>query len=98
MGRDIPATADTLLSAISGVAGIGTLVVLDFQALMAGTSAQTLGNVLLFDSNGNLISNSITNGSVTVTGGTVVTPEPSSLMLIGTSVLSLIGLVRKRIA
>jgi hypothetical protein len=91
--------ADTLLSAISGVNGGGTLLQFDFIATGVGASFLNLGNVLLLDSSGNEIASSITNGSVTVTGtgGTVPAPEPgvNMLLLSAFCAFALIALFKK---
>jgi Cohesin domain len=91
--------ADTLLSAISGVNGGGTLLQFDFIATGVGTSFLNSGNVLLLDSSGNEIARSITNGSVTVkgAGGTVQVPEPgvNSLLLSAVCVFGLIAVFKK---
>ena len=91
--------ADTLLSAISGVNGGGTLLQFDFIATGVGTSFLNSGNVLLLDSSGNEIASSITDGSVTVkgTGGTVQAPEPgvNILLLSAVCVFGLIAVFKK---
>lgn len=86
----ISATADTLIGAISGVSGDGTLAVVTFTALAAGTSSIDLSNVTLLDSGFNSIDASFQGGTVIVTPGTTVTPEPTTfvLMLTGMSILA----------
>ena len=86
---------DTLLSAISGVTGGGTLVVFDFTALSPGTSTFTIENEILQDSTGAVLSDATTSGSVTVQGSTVV-PEPSGLLLLSVGALGLVGLALKQ--
>ncbi len=87
MGGTIAFNADTLVGAIPGVSGGGTLASVEFEALATGTSVISLNDVELLDSNFNLIDYSAANGSVLVT-----TPEPSSLALLGSALLLLIGL------
>jgi general secretion pathway protein D len=74
------ATADSLLTAVSGAAGSGTLVTFDFTAIGAGNSALTLSNLFLLDSSLAAINGTTQNGSVTV--GKVGVPEPSALVLL----------------
>jgi hypothetical protein len=76
-GGSILSTADTLLSAVPGANGGGTLAVFDFTAIGSGTSPITLSNVLLLDSKLNSLSASVRDGSVAVSP----VPEPSSLLL-----------------
>jgi general secretion pathway protein D len=97
VGGTITSNADTLLGAIPGVSGSGTLIVFDFTALAPGTSIFTIGNEILLDSTGAVLSDTTTNGSVTVQGPGAV-PEPSSLMLLGVGVLGLAGLALKKTA
>jgi hypothetical protein len=92
----ITLNADTLLTAISGVSGGGTLLDFDFTAIGSGTSGLGIQNVILQDSNGAILGDTVTNGSVTVQSGTVVTPEPSSLLLFGMGALTLGLLLVKR--
>jgi hypothetical protein len=87
--------ADTLLSAISGVTGGGTLVVFDFTALSPGTSTFTIENEILQDSTAAVLSDATTSGSVTVQGSTAV-PEPSGLLLLSGGALGLVGLALKQ--
>ena len=91
----ITLNAGTLLSAISGVTGGGTLVVFDFTALSPGTSTFTIENEILQDSTGAVLSDATTSGSVTVQGSTVV-PEPSGLLLLSVGALGLVGLALKQ--
>jgi hypothetical protein len=81
--------ADTLIGAIPGVSGNGTLVLFDFTALAQGTSALTISNVILQDSTGALLNSTTTGGSVTV-------PEPSSLMLLGAGLFGILSLTLKK--
>jgi hypothetical protein len=52
--------ADTLLSAISGVSRSGTLIEFDFAALAHGTSTLTIGNEILQDSTGAILTDTTT--------------------------------------
>jgi adhesin HecA-like repeat protein len=72
----IAATADALVGAV-GVSGSGTLAVFDFSAIGSGTTDLTVSNVILVDSNGNLI-NLVSN-----------TPEPSTVILFALGALGL---------
>src|ERR1022692_186149 len=66
-------TADTLIGAIPGAAGAGSLAVFDFEAVAGGVSTLTLSNIILLDSNLNDISFTEQSGQVSV--GSAV-PEP----------------------
>jgi adhesin HecA-like repeat protein len=79
----VAATADTLISAMSGVTGSGTLAVFDFTAIANGATGLTLSNVILVDSNGNLI-NTVANS-----------PEPNALILFAVTLLGALGFRRK---
>jgi len=69
------ATADTLLTAVSGVSGSGELAVFTFDAVGPGTSAVTIQNETLLDSALNFISDTATGGSVSVKSSTIAAPE-----------------------
>jgi hypothetical protein len=73
--------ADTLIGALVGVDGSGTLATVEFNAIGAGDSAVTLNNIILLDSNVNNIDFTSTDGSINVSG-TAVVPEPNSVVLI----------------
>lgn len=85
-------TADTLETAIAGANGNGTLVEFRFNTIGQGTSSLNLDNVILLDSQLNLISSATANGRVTVTsgGGTVPTPEPSTLAFLAAGILPIV--------
>lgn len=81
----------------------GTLVTVDFTALAAGTSAITLGNVILSDSFGNSLPFSATPGEVTISGavtgggGGTGVPEPGTLLLLGVGAIAIgVGALRRR--
>lgn len=80
--------ADSLIGAISGVSGDGTLATLSFQALALGTSPVDLSNVILLDSTFSDISFNTANASVNVV------PEPATFILLGSGLLS--GLALKK--
>jgi hypothetical protein len=75
LGGTVFATADTLLTAVSGVSGSGELAVFTFDAVGPGTSAVTIQNETLLDSALNFISDKATGGSVTVQSGAIAAPE-----------------------
>jgi hypothetical protein len=90
VGGSVSSTFDSLVSFVPGVNGNGTLAVLNFNALAAGTSALSLANVLLVDSFGLPITGFSTSpGSVTIGGRTAV-PEPSSLLLLGAGLAAML--------
>ena len=98
VGGSITASADTLIGAISGVDGSGTLVVLEFTGLAPGTTSIDLANVTLLDSNFNSIDFTTEDASLTVQGGVTPAPEPSVLLLLGIGLIGLLGLGRRNIA
>ena len=89
-GGTVAFTADTLLTAISGVTGDGTLASFSFEAIGDGTSDLTLSNVQLLDSNLNPIDVDLSGGSVDV-GETSTAPEPSSFLLSAAAILATVG-------
>jgi general secretion pathway protein D len=74
-------TADSLLGAVDGVSGDGTLARINFTSLALGTSAIDFANVFLLDSTLTEISATTESGSVTTT--TTSVPEPASVLLLG---------------
>ncbi len=81
--------AATRTGAIPGVNGDGILATISFQATGAGTTAITLGNVLLSDPS----AQPLTVGSLTGTSVTVI-PEPGTLMLLLSGLMGLAALGR----
>lgn len=96
VGGTITFNADTLIGAISGVSGSGTLAVFDFEALAAGPSPVTLANVLLFDSTGASIIPSSTGGSIVTVENASSVPEPALAALVGTVLVGLLMYRRRR--
>ena len=94
-GGDISANADTLIAAIPGVTGDGTLVKFEFTALAAGTSAISFANEILLDSslNDTTADSTFQNGSVTVSDASTV-PEPKTLTFLCVGLLPLM-LIRR---
>jgi hypothetical protein len=94
IGGTVTFNADSLLGPPPGVTGDGTLLVFEFTALNAGTSALTIENEILQDSLGDITSDTTTAGSVTVEtsgggGGIPTVPEPSTLLLLLLGVVAL---------
>jgi len=85
-GGSVTNNANTLLTAISGVSGGGTLEVFDFTATHSGSAAFSLQNVTLLDSQLQSIGASLSGATVTVKGSTSV-PEPSSALLFALGLL-----------
>jgi hypothetical protein len=93
VGGSVSGNANTLLSAVPGVTGSGTLEVFDFTANKSGVAALSLANVTLLNSQLGSIEASVSGTSVTVKGSTSV-PEPSSLVLLA---LGLFGIAKRDI-
>jgi hypothetical protein len=94
VGGAVSGTADTLLTAISGVTGSGTLAMFTFTAIGSGASTISIQNVTLLDSGLNSITNTTMDGSITV----APVPLPASFLLLATGLagLSLTRLKAKR--
>jgi len=88
---NITFNADTLETAISGANGSGTLIEFSFAASSVGTSFLNLDNIILQNSQGDLISSSTTNGSVSVTSVTVPTPEPGTFAFLVVGFLAIVA-------
>jgi len=88
--------ADTLVGAIPGVTGNGTLVTVQFKALAAGVSPVSLLNITLLDSGLVTIPVTAAMGTVTVQGSAVIIPEPNSLSFFACLVLVLMLVLRSR--
>ncbi len=88
-GGTIQLVADTLFSAGPGVAGPGTLAVVQFTAVGAGTSSLDFvpADLILQDSQGNVLD--VTAGSANVSS-VVSTPEPATLFLVQAGIVLLI--------
>jgi Dockerin type I domain/Cohesin domain len=93
VGGSVSDNADTLLTAISGVSGSGTLATFELTALASGESSLSAFNLILLDSSVSEIDAAVQNGSVTVSS--VATPEPRYAgLLVGGGLLLL--LLRRR--
>jgi Cohesin domain/PEP-CTERM motif len=98
VGGSVSFNADTLLGPPPGVTGDGTLMVIDFTAIGAGTSAVTIENnadLFFQDSSGDILDPTLENGMVTVAGATAV-PEPSALSLLAIGIVGLMGFAKRR--
>jgi len=92
VGGSIVFNADTLLSSPPGVNGSGSLAVFDFTAIANGTSTLDLANIFLLDSTLANINFTANNGSVTI--GTPAVPEPGTLTLLISAIISLAAFTR----
>jgi len=81
IGGHITFTADTLVGAIPGVTGSGTLATATFSVNTVGTSAVSPGNVILLDSSLGGITATIQNGSISTVAPTVSIPTLSEWSL-----------------
>ncbi len=85
---------DSLLTAIAGASGSGTLLTISFNAIAAGSSALSFGDTLALDSQLNDIAVTWTNSSLVVTA----VPEPESALMLAAGML-LVGMrLRRRAA
>ena len=86
----ILAITDSLIAAIPEVSGSGRLARVNFMAVALGTADISISNILLLDSNLDLITfDAPRGGTVTVTA----VPEPGSLLLLTSGA---IGLLRRK--
>jgi hypothetical protein len=85
-GGTISSIANSLIGLIPGVSGTGTLATVDFDTSALGTSSIILSNVRLLESNFEVITSNIVNGSVSVV------PEPTALLLLATAVAGFLSI------
>ena len=81
LGGVVAATADALIGPGPGPDGSGELAIIQFTALGGGSTAISLGNLILQTSNGDDVPFTISNGRVVVGNGATV-PEPASGVLL----------------
>ena len=94
VGGLLELTGNTLIGAIPGFTGNGTLATISFTAVGGGTSAVALNDVLLLDSSFGIITSSVSSATVEVAGeGTV--PEPATYALV-ISALAAMTLARRQ--
>lgn len=86
-------TIDTLLGAIPGLSGSGTLAVLEFQAAAEGVSVVSLSNVMLLDSGFTQITFATRSASISPSASPV--PEPSAMILLALGLVGLCAFARK---
>jgi hypothetical protein len=96
VGGSVLFNADSLIGAIPGVTGGGTLVSFDFLAVGSGISGLSLQNAMFLDSNLSDVEVALEDSSVTVSGGPVGTPEPSAILLLLASLVVVFFLARLR--
>lgn len=96
--EDVEVSLDSIKALDSLQAGAFTLFTVDFKAVGMGSSAITLSNVTLANSFGGRLFAEITGGEVDVnsTGKTSDVPEPGSLWLLATGLVSWLALRRCR--
>jgi hypothetical protein len=75
-----------------------TLVTLDFNTLALGQSALSISINALGDQNGNSLSATTLDRSVTVNPSTVAAADPGTVLLLGSGLLAIVGAARKRIS
>ena len=74
-----------------------TLVTLDFNTLGLGQSALSISINALGDQNGNSLNATAIDGTVTVNPSRIVAPEPGTVLLLGSGLLALLGVGRRKI-
>lgn len=91
-------TLGRLLGAVPGVSGSGTLATLAFAATGQGNTDFSLSGLILLDSQFGEFQNRVTiNGAAVDINNPTPVPEPTSLMVMGTSV-AFIAIARRRLA